>query len=263
MMQQQTIALSLIYPKDEARRVRNERVGPLAESMAAIGLRTPITVRPCKRIRDCAPIDAYEIVAGQHRYHAALKLKWTEIDCFVANDSALHTELWEIDENLMRAELSPAEEAVFLKRRKEIWEALNNGNSVPTIGRPREFAQDASEKVGRTKRSINEHVRRAEILGDDIERVRGTALDKGVELDALTKLPARQRNEIIKRAEAGEKVSAREIVEKKSESAPKKSEAEAWDWEDEGTYGDLLQAYDAATPAAKARFFREYGRRAA
>jgi hypothetical protein len=30
----------------------------------------------------------------------------------------------EIDENLQRAELSPAEEALHIKRRKEIWEDL-------------------------------------------------------------------------------------------------------------------------------------------
>jgi len=36
-----------------------------------------------------------------------------------------------------------------------------------------------------TKQSINQHLARAEALGDDLDKVAGTSLDKGVELDAL------------------------------------------------------------------------------
>ena len=71
----------------------------------------------------------------------------------------------------------------------------NSGNTLPTIpdrgpGRPKEFAADTAAAAGVTKRSINEHLARAEALGDDLPRVTGTSLDKGVELDALAKLPS-------------------------------------------------------------------------
>ena len=36
-----------------------------------------------------------------------------------------------------------------------------------------------------TKQAINQHIARAEALGDDLPRVTGTSLDKGVEMDAL------------------------------------------------------------------------------
>ena len=36
-----------------------------------------------------------------------------------------------------------------------------------------------------TKQAINQHLARAEALGDDLPRVTGTSLDKGVELDWL------------------------------------------------------------------------------
>lgn len=36
-----------------------------------------------------------------------------------------------------------------------------------------------------TKQAINQHVARADALGDDLGRVAGTSLDKGVELDAM------------------------------------------------------------------------------
>ena len=38
----------------------------------------------------------------------------------------------------------------------------------------------------------------------------GTSLDKGVELDALAKMPASERASVINRAVAGERVSARQ-----------------------------------------------------
>ena len=213
-METRKLSMALIYPRDEGRAVQKDRVAPLAQSMQEIGLRTPITVRAAKRVSDCAEIDAWEIVCGRHRYEAALTLQWQEIDCFVTTDDELHSQLWEIDENLMRTELSAADEASYLKRRKEIWRALNpnNGENFPTIpvgpGRPKGFAQETSEKTGRDKKAINQKVRRAEELGDDIDRVRGTSLDKGVELDALVALPKKQRERLIAQAEAGEKVSA-------------------------------------------------------
>src|SRR5690606_20501234 len=66
-------------------------------------------------------------------------------------------------------------------------------------------------------------IRRAEQLGDDIEKVKGTALDKGVELDALVKLSEPERKELIERAASGEKkVSAREVLkEKEAKRSPK------------------------------------------
>ena len=63
-----------------------------------------------------------------------------------------------------------------------------------------------------TKRAINQHLARAEALGDDLDKVAGTSLDEGVELDALAKLPEADRAELIERAQAGEKVSARDAA---------------------------------------------------
>jgi hypothetical protein len=70
------------------------------------------------------------------------------------------------------------------------------------------FAQETAEKTGRPKRDINRKVARAEAI-PDIERVAGTSLDKGVELDALAKMGESDREDIIAKAQAGERVSAR------------------------------------------------------
>jgi hypothetical protein len=52
-----------------------------------------------------------------------------EIGAFLAGDSAIDAELWRIDENLTRAELSPVEEAAYLARRNELWKI--KGRTTP------------------------------------------------------------------------------------------------------------------------------------
>ena len=92
-------------------------------------------------------------------------------------------------------ELTPAQRADAIARRKHIWEMRHPeqvGQVVPPVetrkhGRTQEkaFAADTSEKTGQSKREVNRHVSRADALGDDLQEIAGTSLDKGVELDAL------------------------------------------------------------------------------
>lgn len=94
------------------------------------------------------------------------------------------------------------------------------GRNPPTLGGRgnTSFAAETEAVSGESKRRINEHLARAEAIGDDLERVTGTSLDKGVELDALKAMPEPERKELIDRAAAGEKVSAR--VSQKSDTPP-------------------------------------------
>ena len=101
--------------------------------------------------------------------------------------------------------------AHYSKRRKEIWEALHpepmagygreDGGDNEQVGKvcppvakhghaqTKGFAAATAEVTGESKRAINLNVARAEAIGDDLLRLTGTSLDKGVELDALAKLP--------------------------------------------------------------------------
>ena len=204
----------------ESRPTVPETVNALASSMQAIGLMQPVTLR--------ATGSGYRVVAGNHRVSAARALGWAEIEAFVLQGSATaDQELREIDENLIRAALTPAQRAWAIKRRKELWEDLhgeepeqeeparNSGQSLADIpgergrGRPREFASETAERTGQSKSAINHHVARGDALGDTLHEIAGTSLDKGVELDALKALPEEERRHLIQRARAGEQVSAR------------------------------------------------------
>jgi ParB-like chromosome segregation protein Spo0J len=87
-------------------------VEQLAQSMDRIGLRHPITVRAVNEI-------AVHLVAGGHRLEAAKKLGWEKIACVVleADDcSVVEAELWEIAENLHRADLTKKQRDAQIRR---------------------------------------------------------------------------------------------------------------------------------------------------
>jgi hypothetical protein len=106
-------------------------------------------------------------------------------------------QLWEIDENLMRAELSTTEHADHLARRKELWgkreiqvaQADPPEKSVRYKSPPKQekgFAADTAEKTGMSKATINRALSRAEAIPGDIRAIiKGTKLDTGVYLDSL------------------------------------------------------------------------------
>lgn len=189
-------------------------VSALAESIRENGLINPIIVKRGVIYDGAIMIEGYRVVAGNHRVSAVRQLGWMEVDAFIHDGDELHAELLEIDENLQRAELSPAQRAAAIQRRRDIWEALhpNEGSRISdTLGGKQQtsFAGDTHRNTGEDRRRIGEHLARAEALGPDIHAVVGTSLDKGVELDALKELPPETRKELIERAKAGEQVSAR------------------------------------------------------
>lgn len=232
----QCITLKLLEASSQPRPLITADVDTLAASIREIGLIQPITVRPLVVMNGIAE-QGFQIVAGHHRVAACRALGWTEIDAIVIKSSGhLQAELIEIDENLCRSELTPAQRAHYTARRAQISEALapyvpvkfqekregetEVGKVCPPqfagqLGgaRPqaKAFAAETAALTGESKRSINQHRARGEALGGDTLRVVGTSLDKGVELDALARLPEPERKELIGRAQTGEKVTARPV----------------------------------------------------
>jgi len=100
------LALDKIAPPAEQHRERidPERLGALADSIAAEGLHQPIGAR------GPMPDGSFEIVWGHRRYLAVRSLRWLSIPCriFPADYDPL---LARGSENLQREQLNPVEEA--------------------------------------------------------------------------------------------------------------------------------------------------------
>lgn len=238
-MRHQKIKLSLLSASSQPRAIDPTAIDQLAASIKELGLINPITVRESALFSRsvASATGGYQTVAGHHRAAAVRALGWEEIDAIVLPEiGGLEAELIEIDENLVRSELTPAQHDHYKARRKDIWEALHPAPSrdyslesydtddgefqvepivPPEIGykkpppQTKGFAASTAELTGETKQSINRSVARAEAIGPNLLRVVGTSLDKVAELTALAKLPEPERTALIERAEAGEKVTAR------------------------------------------------------
>jgi hypothetical protein len=198
------------------RKLRPEKVDDVAESIAARGQLQPIIVRP-RGDTD------YLLVVGSHRLEAVRKLGHEAIECRVLDgmdaDQAL---LAEIDENLVRADLTPSERAAHHAKRKALYLKLHPETEKRKAGgRPRKtsdkmskvstkgYAKAAAKKVGKTSRTVARDVSRGEKIDPQaLADLAGTCLDNGTELDALTKLPAAEQCRLAETAKRGEKVSA-------------------------------------------------------
>ena len=92
------------------------------------------------------------------------------------------SQLWEIDENLIRSELTATQQAEHLAKRKELWEARKlAGSSCPTKKpqHEKQFAAETADTTGVPKRVINRAVSRAEgVTQEARDAIRGTGLDR-------------------------------------------------------------------------------------
>ena len=113
------LALDHILESERLREVDLAEADKIAVSFKEIGQITPIEVRP-NPLRD----GYYVLVAGSHRLAAAQRLGWETIRAVVFKGNGDAARLREIDENLLRHELTPYDQANFLFERRKVWERL-------------------------------------------------------------------------------------------------------------------------------------------
>lgn len=193
-------------------------VSELARSIAEVGLLQPIVVTEDLRL-----------LAGWHRLEACKRLGWETIPAMVVSLGDLQAELAEIDENLVRQELTVLERAEHLARRKEIYEALHpevkHGGAPGKAGggkvaRPKDdtvssFAADTAAKTGLSPRTIQRDVQIATKIAPDVrDAIRDTPLaDSKRDLLALAREDPADQRRIVRRILAGKAVTVEEARE--------------------------------------------------
>ena len=109
------IDLSAIRVEKRLREIDQDAVVRIAYSMGEIGQQSPISLRP-----DPGDPALFILVSGAHRLEAARKLAWAQIEATVIDTADQQHRLIEIDENLMRADLSRLDRSRFLAERKRV-----------------------------------------------------------------------------------------------------------------------------------------------
>ena len=143
----------------------------------------------------------YEIVAGLHRLAAVKLLGWKAIEATLVVLEGLRAELAEIDENLIRNELTALERADTLLHRKKLYEAKHpetkhggapekaGGGKKAKTAETATFAEDTSKKTG-AARTVREDLQIANNLDDDVkELLRDAPLAEFSRLSFLRRIP--------------------------------------------------------------------------
>ena len=200
---------------DRMRRLRPEVVTELAGSIREQGLLQPIVVRTKPRGGL-----GYILIAGWHRLMAVRELKLDSIRASVLDGiDADQAALAEIDENLVRADLSAAERALHIGTRKPLYEKLhpetrkgsaggrakaNKGAKSQNGTTQSAFVDDTAAKTGKGRSTVARDATRYKdcVVLDDIV---GTSLDQGDEIDALCNLPAKEQRILAKAAQRAAK----------------------------------------------------------
>lgn len=191
------VQISEIKINPGRREARTEDIRELADSISELGLLNPITL-------DCGHI----LIAGLHRLEAAKLLGWTEIECTVSGLEGLQAELAEIDENFVRADLSPMDYGNLLLRRKEIYELLhpetkNGGDRKSekirsarcTSDSAKSFVDDTAEKLGVDPSTVRRQLQTARDLTPEAKDIiKDTKITKADALK-LSRLAPEQQSE--------------------------------------------------------------------
>ena len=233
-------------PKD--RKCDERVVKQLMESIKKIGLLEPVIL--CRPARSMG----VHLVAGRNRVEAFKRLKIKSIPARVEEGDTPEVQQWrelaEIDENLIRREMTSAQRAKLLTARKLVYEALNpetkdgqqrskarkdtRGRGTPT------FAEDTAKKLGASERTVRQYTGAGRLGAQTLDKVTGTSLDNVHDLNALARMDEDEREEIIARAARGEDVTAR---------APEPTPG----------YAKLIAAWHAASHAGRKAFMAEVG----
>jgi ParB-like chromosome segregation protein Spo0J len=173
----------ITIPENRLRAVQEDAITTLAESMALIGLRLPITVRQTSGPGGDGAGEGFVVVAGAHRLLAAKRLGWERIDATCLEGDETEARLWEIAENLHRAELKALERAEHLAE----WLRLTAARQAGESGKPAQLAQ-LSATGGRGREGGASAATRA--LG--VSRREGQRALKIAALDPAAKAVARE-----------------------------------------------------------------------
>ncbi len=212
----------------------------------------------------------YRLVAGLHRLEAAKLLGWDMIEASLVEGSDLEARLNEIDENLLRRELSDLDRSVFLSERKTIWQELhphtaragrksNRAKLAHISEEPLEerFSAATARKLGMSASMIDRALRRAQIADDVRDLLTGHPVSrKGVQLDQLAAMtPADQRR--VAHALLDAEDPARNVIDaaRRVGISPRLSQVNP----DDASTQAMVRAWDTASPAARARFLAVIG----
>ena len=261
-----TLHLNILIIPPGLRALNEDAVVGLMKSFQEIGMQTPVTYY-------YNDDDDAVLVAGKHRVEAAKRLDWASVEG-IEMDVGDTRELWAIDENLMRADLTELERTEHIARRKQFLDAKekvkeevkeevkktsvsNTATSFGSIkkgrGQPKGFDRTMADQMGVS----SEKVRKSRIRGEKIirkvkEQIKDMPVARsGVELDALATMKPHQQLEAVHQVKTG---VAKDFLEAKTQMTKQTTTGKLDTIEVE--FGHLKRVWHRAGITARKKFMK-------
>ena len=220
---QMPLAIDDIIIPPGRREIKSDAVKRLADSIEGVGLRHPITVRKKG--------EQYILIAGLHRIEAFKRLKREHIPACIVSMTNAEARMWEIAENLHRAELTKLERAEQIEEWREL--AAKMAQVAPSAHPEERGQRKTAEALGVTR----EEVQRAEKIAHITDEAKEAAVEAGID-DNQSKLL-----EVAREAPERQVAKVRELVMPKTD-----------DDVIEQQFNALMSAWNKAGPEARQRF---------
>jgi ParB family transcriptional regulator, chromosome partitioning protein len=197
-----TLPIGQLRPGQYQPRTTFEGLEVLIESVKQFGLLQPILVRP---IRD--EPEAYEIIAGERRWRAAQKAQLHDVPVVLRTLDDLEALQLGLVENLQRADLSPIDEAMGLRR---------------LIAEFNQTQEEVARTVGKSRPHVANTLRLLDLPEDVRELIRDDKLTAGhgrallgfPDPAAMAEQVMREKLSVrdLERLAAGEKAKTRPVL---------------------------------------------------
>jgi ParB family chromosome partitioning protein len=215
-----SVPVAKIRVGERSRALREDAMVSLVESIKAIGLQAPISLRVDSGNRD----ERYLLVAGLHRLEACRRLGMAFIDARIVDLDEIECRLWEIAENLHRAELTALERSEQIAEWVRLAEERRKAAEVSGQADPKLRQKGVGQGVGggRPESSINAAARELDIHRKEAQRsvrIAGLAPEAKAEARALgfddsqstllkaAKVPSKEEQIRLLREEAARKAA--------------------------------------------------------
>jgi ParB-like chromosome segregation protein Spo0J len=204
-------------------------VAGLVASISKIGLRTPLSVRWDKEQADPTIV----LIAGRHRLEACKRLEMPLIDCIVFDDSETDARLWEIAENLHRADLTVVERSEHIAEWVRLTEAQEKSHEAQLAPHRKAGQQPgginaAVRELGIDRTEAQRSIKVAALPEEAKEAARETGLDNNQSaLLKAAKAPPQEAAAVIREiADLKTAKAARLLTEEEAKEVRKLNSAE-------------------------------------
>lgn len=164
----------------------NEEMDALVESIQAGGILTPLMVRPLE-----GKANAYEVISGHRRLHAAIKAGMETVPAFITPMSRDAAAIALVDSNLHREHILPSEKAFAYKLKLEAMTRQGQRTDLTSdqVGRKLETAELIAQQNGDSKTQVRRYIRLTNLIPEILQKVDEgrIAFTPAVELSYLTK----------------------------------------------------------------------------